>query len=297
MLFQGSAVALVTPFTQDGVDFKKLGELVEYHIENNTDALVVCGTTGEATTMSDEEQLAVIKYVVDKTNKRIPVIAGTGSNNTMHSIYLSQEAERLGADGLLVITPYYNKANANGLKLHFETIANSVNLPIIMYNVPGRTSMNMKPSLVAELAKIKNIVAIKEASGDLAQVAELCRLVPDDFAVYSGNDDSILPLLALGGKGVISVLANVCPQETHDLVQKFFDGDIEGSRNIQLKLKPLIDALFIEVNPIPVKTAMNLLGFEVGNLRLPLAEMDIKNLEVLKKELANAGLNLVEGLC
>ena len=297
MLFKGSAVALVTPFTQDGVDFKKLGELVEYHIENNTDALVVCGTTGEATTMSDEEQLAVIKYVVDKTNKRIPVIAGTGSNNTMHSIYLSQEAERLGADGLLVITPYYNKANANGLKLHFETIANSVNLPIIMYNVPGRTSMNMKPSLVAELAKIENIVAIKEASGDLAQVAELCRLVPDDFAVYSGNDDSILPLLALGGKGVISVLANVCPQETHDLVQKFFDGDIEGSRNIQLKLKPLIDALFIEVNPIPVKTAMNLLGFEVGNLRLPLAEMDIKNLEVLKKELANAGLNLVEGLC
>lgn len=297
MLFQGSAVALVTPFTQDGVDFKKLGELVEYHIENNTDALVVCGTTGEATTMSDEEQLAVIKYVVDKTNKRIPVIAGTGSNNTMHSIYLSQEAERLGADGLLVITPYYNKANTNGLKLHFETIANSVNLPIIMYNVPGRTSMNMKPSLVAELAKIENIVAIKEASGDLAQVAELCRLVPDDFAVYSGNDDSILPLLALGGKGVISVLANVCPQETHNLVQKFFDGDIEGSRNIQLKLKPLIDALFIEVNPIPVKTAMNLLGFEVGNLRLPLAEMDIKNLEVLKKELANAGLNLVEGLC
>lgn len=297
MLFQGSAVALVTPFTQDGVDFKKLGELVEYHIENNTDALVVCGTTGEATTMSDEEQLAVIKYVVDKTNKRIPVIAGTGSNNTMHSIYLSQEAERLGADGLLVITPYYNKANANGLKLHFETIANNVNLPIIMYNVPGRTSMNMKPSLVAELAKIENIVAIKEASGDLAQVAELCRLVPDDFAVYSGNDDSILPLLALGGKGVISVLANVCPQETHDLVQKFFDGDIEGSRKIQLELKPLIDALFIEVNPIPVKTAMNLLGFEVGNLRLPLAEMDIKNLEVLKKELANAGLNLVEGLC
>ena len=297
MLFQGSAVALVTPFTQDGVDFKKLGELVEYHIENNTDALVVCGTTGEATTMSDEEQLAVIKYVVDKTNKRIPVIAGTGSNNTAHSIYLSQEAERLGADGLLVITPYYNKANANGLKLHFETIANNVNLPIIMYNVPGRTSMNMKPSLVAELAKIENIVAIKEASGDLAQVAELCRLVPDDFAVYSGNDDSILPLLALGGKGVISVLANVCPQETHDLVQKFFDGDIEGSRKIQLELKPLIDALFIEVNPIPVKTAMNLLGFEVGNLRLPLAEMDIKNLEVLKKELANAGLNLVEGLC
>ena len=297
MLFKGSAVALVTPFNEDGVDFKKLGQLVEYHIKNNTDALVVCGTTGEATTMSDEEQLSVIKYVVDKTNKRIPVIAGTGSNNTMHSVYLSQEAERLGADGLLIITPYYNKANTTGLKLHFETIANSVNLPIIMYNVPGRTCMNMKPSLVAELAKIKNIVAIKEASGDLAQVAELCRLVPDDFAVYSGNDDSILPLLSLGGKGVISVLANVCPQETHDLVQKFFDGDIEGSRKIQLELKPLIDALFIEVNPIPVKTAMNLLGFEVGSLRLPLTEMNIKNLEILKTELVNVGLSLMEGLC
>ena len=297
MLFQGSAVALVTPFTNKGVDFEKLGQLVEYHIKNQTDALVVCGTTGEATTMSDEEQLAVIKYVVDKVNKRIPVIAGTGSNNTMHSVHLSQEAERLGADGLLVITPYYNKANAKGLKLHFETIASSVKLPIIMYNVPGRTSMNMKPSLVAELAKIENIVALKEASGDLAQVAEVCRLVPEDFAVYSGNDDSILQLLSVGGKGVISVLANVCPKETHDLVQKFFDGDLEGSRKIQLELKPLIDALFIEVNPIPVKTAMNLLGFEVGNLRLPLAEMDDKNLEVLKKELVNAGLKLAEGLC
>lgn len=297
MLFQGSAVALVTPFTNKGVDFEKLGQLVEYHIKNQTDALVVCGTTGEATTMSDEEQLAVIKYVVDKVNKRIPVIAGTGSNNTMHSVHLSQEAERLGADGLLVITPYYNKANAKGLKLHFETIASSVKLPIIMYNVPGRTSMNMKPSLVAELAKIENIVALKEASGDLAQVAEVCRLVPEDFAVYSGNDDSILQLLSVGGKGVISVLANVCPKETHDLVQKFFDGDLEGSRKIQLELRPLIDALFIEVNPVPVKTAMNLLGFEVGNLRLPLAEMDDKNLEVLKKELVNAGLKLAEGLC
>ncbi|MGL5314390.1 MAG: 4-hydroxy-tetrahydrodipicolinate synthase [Peptostreptococcaceae bacterium] len=297
MLFQGSAVALVTPFTNKGVDFEKLGQLVEYHIKNQTDALVVCGTTGEATTMSDEEQLAVIKYVVDKVNKRIPVIAGTGSNNTMHSVHLSQEAERLGADGLLVITPYYNKANAKGLKLHFETIASSVKLPIIMYNVPGRTSMNMKPSLVAELAKIENIVALKEASGDLAQVAEVCRLVPEDFAVYSGNDDSILQLLSVGGKGVISVLANVCPKETHDLVQKFFDGDLEGSRKIQLELRPLIDALFIEVNPIPVKTALNLLGFEVGNLRLPLAEMDDKNLEVLKKELVNAGLKLAEGLC
>lgn len=292
MIFKGSAVALVTPFTETGVDFETLGKLVEYHIENNTDALLVCGTTGEATTMSDEEQLAVIKYVVDKVNKRIPVIAGTGSNNTMHSVHLSQEAERLGVDGLLVITPYYNKANQKGLKMHFETIAKSVGLPIILYNVPGRTSMNLKPSMVAELAKIDNIVAVKEASGDLAQVAEVARLVPDDFAIYSGNDDSILQLLSVGGSGVISVLANVCPQETHDLVQKFFDGDIEGARKLQLDMKPLIDSLFIEVNPIPVKTAMNLLGFEVGNLRLPLAEMDEKNLEVLKQELVNRGLKL-----
>jgi 4-hydroxy-tetrahydrodipicolinate synthase len=292
MIFKGSAVALVTPFLETGVDFETLGKLVEYHIKNHTDALVVCGTTGEATTMNDDEQLSVMKYVVDKVQKRIPVIAGTGSNDTMHSIYLSQEAERLGVDGLLVITPYYNKTNQSGLKIHFETIAKSVGLPIILYNVPGRTSMNLKPSLVAELAKIDNIVAVKEASGDLAQVAEIARLVPKDFAIYSGNDDSILQLLSVGGSGVISVLANVCPKETHDLVQKFFDGDIEGARELQLGMKPLINALFIEVNPIPVKTAMNLLGFEVGKLRLPLYEMDEKNLETLKKELVNRGFKL-----
>lgn len=297
MIFEGSAVALVTPFTENGVDFEKLGKLIEFHIENHTDALVICGTTGEATTMNDAEQLAVIKYTVDKVNKRIPVIAGTGSNNTAHSVYLSQEAEKLGADALLIITPYYNKANEKGLKLHFETIANSTSLPIILYNVPGRTSMNIKPAVVAELAKIDNIVAIKEASGDLAQVAELSRLVPDDFAIYSGNDDSIVPLLSLGGSGVISVLANICPKETHDLVQKFLDGDIEGSKKLQLDMKPLIDALFIEVNPIPVKTAMNLLGFKVGNLRLPLADMSEKNLEVLKQELINKGLKLGDVLC
>lgn len=297
MIFKGSAVALVTPFTDNGVDFEKLGKLIEFHIENHTDALVVCGTTGESTTMNDAEQLSVIKYTVDKVNKRIPVIAGTGSNNTAHSVYLSQEAEKLGADALLIITPYYNKANEKGLKLHFETIANSTSLPIILYNVPGRTSMNIKPKVVAELAKIDNIVAIKEASGDLSQVAEISRLVPDDFAIYSGNDDSIIPLLSLGGSGVISVLANICPRETHDLVQKFLDGDIDGSKKLQLDMKPLIDALFIEVNPIPIKTAMNLLGFKVGNLRLPLADMNEKNLEVLKQELINKGLKLGDALC
>lgn len=297
MIFKGSAVALVTPFTDNCVDFEKLGKLIEFHIENHTDALVICGTTGESTTMNDAEQLSVIKYTVDKVNKRIPVIAGTGSNNTAHSVYLSQEAEKLGADALLIITPYYNKANEKGLKLHFETIANSTSLPIILYNVPGRTSMNIKPKVVAELAKVDNIVAIKEASGDLSQVAEISRLVPDDFAIYSGNDDSIVPLLSLGGSGVISVLANICPRETHDLVQKFLDGDIEGSKKLQLDMKPLIDALFIEVNPIPVKTAMNLLGFKVGNLRLPLADMNEKNLEVLKQELINKGLKLGDTLC
>ncbi|CEK30734.1 dihydrodipicolinate synthase 2 [[Clostridium] sordellii] len=289
MLFKGSGVALVTPFNEDGVDFEKLGELIEYHIENNTDALIVCGTTGESTTMSDEEQFAVIDFTVKKVNKRIPVIAGTGSNDTMHSVYLCQEAEKLGADGLLVITPYYNKTNQRGLKLHFETIAASTELPIILYNVPGRTGVNIKPSVIAELAKIENIVAVKEASGDIAQVAEIARLVPEGFAIYSGNDDSILPLLSLGGVGVISVVANICPKETHDLVEKFLNGDIKGSRELQLGMKALIDKLFIEVNPIPVKTAMNILGFEVGDLRLPLAPMEENNLKALRDELVNYG--------
>lgn len=298
MIFKGSGVALITPFNEDGkVNFEKLGELVEFHIENNTDAIIACGTTGEASTLDDEEHLAVIKYVIDKVNKRIPVIAGTGGNDTNHSIYMSQQAEKLGTDALLVITPYYNKGNKSGIKKHFEAIAASVKIPIIMYNVPGRTCVNMSPSLVAELAKLDNIVAIKEASGDLAQVAEIARLVPDDFAIYSGNDDSILPLLSLGGHGVISVLANICPKETHDLVYKFFEGDLESSRKLQLEMKPLIDALFIEVNPVPVKTAANLLGFDVGNLRLPLAEMDSKNIEVLQKELINWGLKVQEGTC
>jgi 4-hydroxy-tetrahydrodipicolinate synthase len=242
--------------------------------------------------MSDDEQLATIKFVIDKANKRIPVIAGTGSNNTAHSIHLSKEAEKFGADGLLIITPYYNKTTQPGVIAHFKAIAESVNIPIIAYNVPGRTGVNIKPSTLLELSKIKNIVAVKEASGDIAQVAEMARLVPKDFAIYSGNDDMILPLLSLGGHGVISVVANICPKDTHDLVDKFFQGDLEGSRKLQLDMKPLIDSLFIEVNPIPVKTAMNLLGFEMGELRLPLVEMAPSNLEILKKELSNYGFRL-----
>ena len=294
MIFKGSAVALVTPFDENGnVNFDKIKELVDFQIENGTDAIVACGTTGEASTMNDEEHLAAIKAIIDAADKRVPVIAGTGGNDTAHSIYLSQEAEKLGADALLIITPYYNKANKSGLRKHVVSIANSVKLPIILYNVPSRTKVNIPPALVADLARnVDNIVALKEACGDLAQVAEVCRLVPDDFAVYSGNDDSILPLLSLGGSGVISVLANVCPRETHDLVAKFLDGDVKGSCKIQLELKALIDALFIEVNPVPVKTALNLLGFDVGHLRLPLGEMNPKNLEVLKQELINAGLEV-----
>lgn len=295
MLFKGSAVAIVTPFTEDGkVNFNKFGELLEFQIANGTDAVVVCGTTGEATTMTTEEQLDLVNYAVEKVNKRIPVIAGSGSNNTMHSVFMSQECEKLGVDGLLVITPYYNKANKAGLKRHFETIAASVKLPIILYNVPGRTCVNISPSLVAELAKIDNIVAVKEASGDLGQVAEIASLVPEDFAIYSGNDDTIVPLLSVGGHGVISVLANICPQETHDMVTKFIEGDVQGAKELQLKLDALIASLFIEVNPVPVKTALNLIGYEVGDFRLPLAEMEEKNLDALRQELVNAGFKVVK---
>ena len=299
MIFKGSAVALVTPFDENGnVNFEKIKELVEFQISNGTDAIVACGTTGEASTLNDEEHLAAIKAIVEAVNKRVPVIAGTGGNDTAHSIYMSQEAEKLGADALLVITPYYNKANKSGLRKHFVSIANSVKLPIILYNVPSRTKVNIPPALVADLARnVDNIVALKEACGDLAQVAEVCRLVPEDFAVYSGNDDSILPLLSLGGSGVISVLANICPKETHDLVAKFMEGDLEGSRKLQLDMKPLIDALFIEVNPVPVKTAINLIGLNAGSLRLPLAEMEEQNLEVLKRELVNWGLKIQEATC
>ncbi|WP_099188865.1 4-hydroxy-tetrahydrodipicolinate synthase [Tepidibacter mesophilus] len=292
MLFKGSGVALVTPFKNGKINFEKLGEIIEYHIKEGTDAFIVCGTTGEASTMTDEEQIETIKFVIDKTNKRIPVIAGTGSNNTAHSIHLSQKAEELGADGLLVITPYYNKSTQKGLISHFNAIADAVNIPIIVYNVPGRTGVNIKPSTLAQIARHKNIVAVKEASGDISQVAEMARVCPDGFGIYSGNDDMILPLLSLGGCGVISVVANICPKDTHDLVYKYFEGDIAGSRKLQLDMKPLIDSLFIEVNPIPVKTAMNLLGFNMGELRLPLVDMDDCNLSVLKKELTNYGFKL-----
>lgn len=292
MIFKGSGVALVTPFNEDNkVDYDKLEELVEYHIANNTDAIIACGTTGEGSTLDDKEHVATIKCVIDAANKRVPVIAGTGSNNTEHSIVMSKIAENFGADGLLIISPYYNKANKSGLKEHFTKIAQSVDTPIIIYNVPSRTGVNISPNLIADLShSVDNIVGVKEASGNIAQIAEVARLVDDDFSIYSGNDDSILPLLSLGGIGVISVVANICPKQTHDLVYSFLNGDIKKSRELQLSMKPLIDALFLEVNPVPVKHAMNLLGMNVGNLRLPLSAMEDKNLELLKKELKNFGL-------
>ena len=291
-LFEGSGVALVTPFKDGKVNYEKMGDLIEWHIENKTDAIIVCGTTGESATMTDKERKSTIKFVVDKVNKRIPVIAGSGSNNTAYSIELSKYCQEVGADGLLIVTPYYNKATQNGLIKHYTAIADSVDLPIILYNVPGRTGVNIAPVTVEKLSKIENIVAIKEASGNISQVAEIARLCGEDFAIYSGNDDQIVPILSLGGIGVISVLANVLPKETHDIVEKYLSGDVEGSRSLQLSLNELVNSLFIEVNPIPVKAAMNLMGMEVGELRLPLTDISEQNLEVLKNNMLKAGIKL-----
>ena len=291
-LFEGSGVALVTPFKDGKVNYEKMGDLIEWHIENKTDAIIVCGTTGESSTMTDKERKSTIKFVVDKVNKRIPVIAGSGSNNTAYSIELSKYCQEVGADGLLIVTPYYNKATQNGLIKHYTAIADSVDLPIILYNVPGRTGVNITPATVEKLSKIENIVAIKEASGNISQVAEIARLCGEDFAIYSGNDDQIVPILSLGGIGVISVLANVLPKETHDIVEKYLSGDVEESRKLQLSLNELVNSLFIEVNPIPVKAAMNLMGMEAGELRLPLTDISEQNLEVLKNNMVKAGIKL-----
>ncbi len=289
-LFKGSGVAIVTPMKDDHIDFEKLGELLDWHVESGTDAIIICGTTGEASTLEDDEHKEAIKYTVEKINKRIPVIAGTGSNSTNHAIMMSKYAEEVGVDGLLLVTPYYNKATQAGLVKHFRAIADSVNVPIILYNVPGRTGVNITPSTVLELSKHKNIQAIKEASGNISQVAEIARIMPEGFKLYSGNDDMIVPLMSLKGSGVISVVANILPKETHDIVALYLEGKTSESTDLQLKLKSLIDALFIEVNPIPVKTALNLMGKDVGGFRLPLSEMDEANKEVLRSELAKAGL-------
>ena len=286
-IFKGAGVAITTPFLANGeVDYDTFRDQIEYQIQNGTDAIIVCGTTGEASCLSHEEHLDCIKFCVEVVNKRIPVIAGTGSNCTETAIYLSTEAEKYGVDGLLVVTPYYNKATQKGLIEHYTMVAESVKLPIIMYNVPSRTGCNILPETAAKLCKnVPNIVGIKEASGDISQVAKVALLCGDDIDIYSGNDDQIIPILALGGKGVISVLSNIAPKQTHDICQAFFDGDTAKAAKLQIEAIPLVGALFCEVNPIPVKKAIELQGRDTGVVRRPLTEMEPQNAERLKKEM------------
>ena len=287
-IFIGSGVAIVTPFTNERIDFTKLEELIEFQIKAGTDSIIICGTTGEASTMPDAEHKSAIKFAVDTIRKRVPVIAGTGSNDTRHAIELSKYAEEVGSDAILSVTPYYNKTSQRGLFEHFKAIANSIKIPMILYNVPSRTNLNIDPKTVKALSEIENIVAIKECN--LAQVGDIINLCGDDFTVYSGNDDQVVPLLSLGGKGVISVMANIIPKDTHDMVIKFLEGDLVGSRKLQLATLNLIKALFIDVSPIPVKAAMNIMGMDVGECRMPLVNMSEESITVLNKALKNYGL-------
>ena len=287
-IFTGSGVAIITPFTEDGVDFDKLGELIEFQIKEGTDAIVICGTTGEASTMPDDEHVSVIEHTVRKVNGRVPVIAGTGSNDTRHAIHLSRKAQDVGADAILSVSPYYNKTTQRGLYEHFKVIAENISIPMLIYNVPSRTNLNINPETLQKLSEIDNIVGVKECN--LNQVGEIVNLCGEDFTVYSGEDALIVPLLSLGGKGVISVMANIIPRDTHDIVVKFLSGNIEGSRRLQLATLELIKALFIEVSPIPVKEAMNLMGLKVGKNRMPLVDMSEENKGILIKAMKNYGL-------
>ena len=291
-IFTGAGVALITPMNDDGsVNYEKLRELLEFHVANKTDAIIICGTTGEASTLSDEEHLECIRFACEVINKRIPVIAGPGSNCTQTAIELSKEAEKSGVDGLLLVTPYYIKATQNGLKAHYKAIAKEVNVPIILYNVPSRTGTRLAPQTVVDLChEVPNIVGVKDATGDISEVAELMSLAKGTVDVYSGNDDQIVPVLSLGGKGVISVLSNILPKETHDMVASYLEGDVAKSCEMQLKYFDLVKALFCEVNPIPVKKALNLMGMEVGSLRLPLTEMEDANAKRLEEEMRKAGV-------
>lgn len=291
-IFKGAGVAIVTPMYESGeVNYEQFGKLIEFQIANGTDAVIVCGTTGEASTLTHEEHLDVIRYCVKAVNKRVPVIAGTGSNCTETAIYLSQEAEKAGADGLLLVSPYYNKATQNGLYAHFKAIAESVKIPMLLYNVPGRTGCNILPETVVRLCKdVENIVGVKEASGNISQIAHLAAIADGCVDIYSGNDDQILPIMALGGLGVISVLSNVAPAQTHEICQDFLEGRVEDSRRKQLAALNLCDALFCEVNPIPVKKALNLMGMEAGSLRMPLTEMEPANTEKLEKAMKDYGI-------
>ena len=291
-IFKGAAVAIVTPFHEDKtVNFEKFGESIEDQIAGGTDAIVVCGTTGESSTLTHEEHLEVIKYCVEKVAGRIPVIAGTGSNCTETAIYLSAEAEKYGVDGVLLVTPYYNKATQNGLIAHYTTIANEIKIPAILYNVPSRTGCAMAPATIASLVKnVDNIVGVKEASGDLSNVAKIMNLCDGNIELYSGNDDQVVPILSLGGLGVISVVSNVAPQFMHDMVTSYLEGDVKRAAKMQIDSIPLCNALFCEVNPIPVKAALNMMGKEVGTLRAPLTEMEPQNQEILRKAMADMNL-------
>jgi len=291
-IFEGAGVALVTPFQDNGeIDYNRLEELVEEQIAGGTDAIVACGTTGEASTMTHEEHLDVISYVCQVTKGRIPVIAGTGSNCTETAIYLSQEAEKRGADGILVVSPYYNKATQKGLIAHFTAVANSVKIPMIVYNIPSRTGVNIKPvTLAAMLTQVDNIVGVKEATGNISEAAELMSLTDGKLDLYSGNDDQTVPLMSVGGKGVISVLSNIAPRQTHQICQEFMSGNVKESCRLQLEAIPLIKALFCEVNPIPVKAAFKIMGKSTGPLRMPLTEMEPENQEILRAAMKAYGL-------
>lgn len=287
IIFKGCGTAIITPFTGNGIDFDSFKELIEFQIKEGVDSIIVCGTTGESSTMSQDEKKATIKFAVDVVAKRVPVIAGTGSNCTKSAIEMSKFAEEVGADGLLLVTPYYNKTTQEGLIAHYKAIASETLLPIILYNVPSRTGLNILPKTCLELSKVENIVGIKEASGNLSQVAEISSLCKNNLAIYSGNDDQILPVLSLGGIGVISVLSNIMPNTVHNMVTNFLNGNIQNAIKLQLDTLPLTKSLFSEVNPIPVKAALNLMGFNVGKPRLPLVEMSQTGKNTLEKELKN----------
>ncbi len=290
-VYKGSGVAIVTPFKPDGsVNYECYEKLIEFQIENGTDAIISCGTTGEASTLSDDEQVAVVECAVKAAKKRVPVIAGAGSNDTEHGIKLSKAVQKAGADALLLVTPYYNKTTQKGMIKHFQMTANAVDLPIILYSVPSRTGLNITPATAYELSKTENIVAIKEASSNIVQIAEIAELCGDSLQLYSGNDDQIVPILSLGGIGVISVMANIIPRDTHDLVMHYLNANPKESLRLQLKSMGLVRALFCEVNPIPVKAALNLMGFDVGGLRMPLTTLEDKNLDLLKTEMSSYGI-------
>lgn len=291
-IFTGSATALITPFTQNGVDYDAFGRLIDFQIENGTDALVICGTTGEPATMTYQERSEALDFALKRINKRVPVIVGTGSNATAIAVDNSVKAYNAGADALLVVTPYYNKCTQTGLMKHFEAICSATPLPVICYNVPGRTGVNIQPATLEKMAQFDTMCAVKEASGDIDQITEICARVGDILDVYSGDDGIILPLLALGGKGVISVASNIVPKEVHQLCADFFAGNLQSAREMQLKLYPLVKALFCEVNPIPVKTATSLMGFGECHLRMPLCDMEEKNLPLLKDAMRNFGIRI-----